>query len=254
MEIFSSNEVVVNNDVNEIALSSDDTDRVVSENANEPTLHGRREVRRPVQFDDYFMLADGVEPITYAEAISCENATEWQDAKDSEMNSLLENNTWTLIDKVDDVHLVDCKWVYKLKTDLHGNRKCKARLVAKGYLQQAGIDYHETFSPAACYDTIRTVLSVAASEKMSLTHFDVKTAVLYGQLDSEIYMRQPEGYSDSSTKVFKLHCSLYGLKQSPRCWNKKFSCFLQKHGLTLSEADSCLFYRNANRHKMFIVL
>ena len=60
--------------------------------------------------------------------------------------------------------------------------KYKARLIAQGYLKIAGIDYEETFNPVARYDTIRTVLSVAASEKMPLMSVDVKTAFLYESL------------------------------------------------------------------------
>ena len=77
---------------------------------------------------------------------------------------------------------------------------------------------------------------------------------MYGELDTDIYMRQPEGYRDGSTKVCKLNRSLYGLKQSPRCWNKRFSQFLQKHNLIVSDADPCLFYRNDEKGKMFVVL
>jgi hypothetical protein len=254
-EMFSSNEDVPNSDVNEVSLpSADSQDIVVNGGTNQSTVRDRREVRRPVRLDDYIMYADGSEPTTYTEAVTCENAGDWQEAMTSEMSSLLENNTWTLVDKEDNMHIVDNKWVFKLKVDSEGSPRYKARLVAKGYSQTAGIDYEETFSPVARYETIRTVLSVAASENMSLMNFDVKTAFLYGELDTDIYMRQPEGYRDGSTKVCKLNRSLYGLKQSPRCWNKRFSQFLQKHNLIVSDADPCLFYRNDEKGKMFVVL
>ena len=91
------------------------------------------------------------------------------------------------------------------------------------------IDYKEAFSPVARYDMIRTVLSEAGSEKMPLMNFDVKMGVLYRELDTDIYMQQPEGFEDGSTKVCKLNRTLYRLKQSPRCWNKRFSSFLQRY-------------------------
>jgi len=129
------------------------------------------------------------------------------------MKSLYENNTWELVDKPDDRMVIDNRWVYRVKTNLDGTvDKFKARLVAKGYSQQAGVDYNETFSPVARFDTIRAVLSVAASEKLKLAHFDIKTAFLYGELDEVIYMRQPIGYEDGTDRVCRLNKSLYGLK------------------------------------------
>ena len=47
---------------------------------------------------------------------------------------------------------------------------------------------------------------------------DVKTAYLNVEIDTEIYLKQPEGYEiraeDGSELVFKLNISIYGLKQS----------------------------------------
>ena len=76
------------------------------------------------------------------------------------------------------------------------------------------------------FDTIRAVISVAAKENMTVTHFDVKTAFLYGDLEEATYMNQPEGYGDGSGRVCKLKKSLYGLKQALRVWTKTFTDFL----------------------------
>lgn len=67
-------------------------------------------------------------------------------------------------------------------------------------------------------------------------------------------MRQPEGFQDGTNKVCKLNRSLYGLKQSPRCWNRRFKSFLDKHGLIQSEADPCLFISKTEGHKLMIAL
>ena len=98
------------------------------------------------------------------------------------------------------------------------------------------------------------VISVAASEGLKLSQFYVKTAFLYGELEDEIYMHQPEGYDDGSGKVCKLTKSLYDLKQASRCWNKKFTLFLEKHGLQPSDADPRLFIGTLNDSKLMLVL
>lgn len=124
--------------------------------------------------------------------------------------------------------------------------------MAKGFSQKQGIDFSETFSPVVRWDTIRTVLSVAACQKLKLTQFDVKTAFLYGNLSEEIYMVQPEGFHDGTNKVCRLSKSIYGLKQAPRCWNERFKCFAEKCSLQQSSSDPCLFY-NEDKSLLLIV-
>ena len=59
---------------------------------------------------------------------------------------------------------------------------------------------------------------------------DAKTAFLNGDLEEEIFVRQTEGYIDKEhpSKVCRLRKSLYGLKQSARCWNHKDSFAIDK--------------------------
>ena len=74
--------------------------------------------------------------------------------------------------------------------------KYKARLVAKGFTQRSGIDYNETFAPVERTESINTVLAIAAAEDLTAENVDVNTAFLYGEVEEEIYMDQPDGFGD----------------------------------------------------------
>ncbi|GFV79340.1 retrovirus-related Pol polyprotein from transposon TNT 1-94 [Trichonephila clavipes] len=162
-----------------------------------------------------------------------------------ELESLSSNNTWVLANLPSDRKDIGNRWVFKVKQNADGTvQRLKARLVAKGLSQKFGVDFSETFSPVVRWDTIRTVLSIAAARKLKLGQFDIKTAFQYGDLSEDIYMAQPEEFSDSSGQVCKLLKSIYGLKQAPRCWNKRFKSFAENSGLKQSNCDPCLFFND----------
>eukprot|EP00253_Pinus_taeda_P034415 PITA_34415 len=85
---------------------------------------------------------------------------------------------------------------------------------------------------------------------------DVKTTFLHGDLEEEIYMKQPEGLAVKGKKelVRKLKKSLYELKQSPRMWYQKFDTFIQGLGFTRSKADHCLYFKLIGDRVIYLVL
>lgn len=60
--------------------------------------------------------------------------------------------------------------------------------VIKGFNQRQDIDYNQNFSPVTKLGTVRSLIRIAASEKINLMSFGVSTAFLYGNLDETIYM------------------------------------------------------------------
>jgi hypothetical protein len=84
----------------------------------------------------------------------------------------------------------------------------------------------------------------------------MKTAFLYGDLEEELYVQQPEDFVKPREEnlVFRHHKPLYGLRQSPRKWNEKFDSFLTKFGLVRSDVDPCIYYSRSDNPNDFIVI
>lgn len=111
-----------------------------------------------------------------------------------------------------------------------------------GNKQVKGEDYEETFAPVVKLMTVRTLLEVAVATNWEVDQMDVHNAFLYGDLEEEVYMKMPPGFSASDpNKVCRLRKSLYGLKQTPRCWFAKLTNALKKAGFKQSYSDYSLF-------------
>jgi hypothetical protein len=80
-----------------------------------------------------------------------------------------------------------------------------------------GIDYTEVFAPIARVEAIRLFLAFASYMGFVVYQMDVKSAFLYGKIEEEVYVTQPQGFEDSENpkKVYKVVKALYGLHQAP---------------------------------------
>ena len=91
--------------------------------------------------------------------------------------------------------------------------------------------------------TIRSILAIANELNLDIHQLDAKTAFLNSDLENEIYMEKLEGFEDKDNPdmVCKLHNSLYGLKQSARCWNSAIDHYLKEPDCTQSHANLCVY-------------
>nr|GEZ86925.1 zinc finger, CCHC-type [Tanacetum cinerariifolium] len=140
------------------------------------------------------------------------------------------------------------RWIFKKKMKVDGTiDKFEARLVIQGFRQKKGIDYFDTYAPVSRITTIRLLLALVAIQNLVIHQMDVKTAFLNGDLDEEVYMKQPEGFvmPGNEHKVCKLVKSLYGLKQAPKQWHQKFIEVVLSSGFHLNQSDKCV-YRKVN--------
>lgn len=193
------------------------------------------------------------DPQSHEEALQSDNADKWSEAMKSEYNSLLQNNTWTLVDLPKNKKAIPCKWVFKTKRDESGNiERFKARLVIKGYKQTRGVDYHEVFAPVVRGSSMRYLMGIAVKYDLQIHQMDAVSAFLQGDVDAEIYMKQPPGYEED-VKVCRLNKSIYGLKQASRQWNKKLDTALREIGLLVSNVDPCIYYQILNNDDMLFI-
>ena len=252
--IFNENDFGKSTDANELELENlketvaempiesekEESEQEIDEQS-EPLRRSKRVSRPPVRY--------GIDEFTNTANVTSHISTAYQAVKIEEPN--------TIDDALNSDHSQECKWVFRVKYDGNGELKCfKGRLVAQGFSQKYGIDYEEIFSPVAHLSSIRTLLAFAAEKRLQVHQMDVVSAFLNGGLTEEIYMKQPPGYVQTGKEelVCKLRKSIYGLKQSPRCWNEKLRDHLKSAGFKESGADPCVFIQSGQKDLKIIAV
>ena len=232
----------------------------VQEELGTPALRRSFRIPKPIQCYSpslhYLLLSDSGEPECYDQAMQVDDSVKWESAMKDEMDSLMSNQTWELAELPPGKKALHNKWVYRIKEEHDENKRYKARLVVKGFQQKEGVYYNEIFSPVVKLTTIRLVLKIIAAENLHLEQLDVKAAFLHGDLEEELYMRQPEGFikEDKKNLVCRLKKSLYGLKLAPRQWYKKLDSFMSNHGFTRCQADHCCYFKKFDNNFIILLL
>ena len=203
-----------------------------------------KDVKRKSYYRDERVMLMEKGPKTFKEAMKRSDSEKWLEAINVEMKSQIKMGTWELVPLPEGRKLVDCKWVLGIKLNSEGKpARYKARLCARGFSQEYGVDYEETFAPVVHFNSLRVFLVIAVYLKMDVQQMDVVTAFLNGVLDEEIYMKQPPGFEKEGNLVCKLKKGIYGLKQSPRQWNKLLNEFLEQKGFKRSKVDPCIYLK-----------
>jgi hypothetical protein len=172
-----------------------------------------------------------------------------------EYSSLIDNGTWELVDLPPDRVVVNNMWIYKVKLDTVGDVfRFKARFVAKGFSQRVGLDYMETFSLVIRMASLRLFLAIAAARDLELCQLDIDTTFLYAPIKEGVYIRQPLGFSDGTSKVCHLKRCLYGLEQSPHEFNMLLRAWLVDNGWQQCFSYRCIYIFRAGHVFAMIVL
>ena len=214
-------------------------------------------MRKTTNFgNDFYVFLTENDPQTFTEAMTSRDAPMQREAVNNEPDSIMSNHVWEIVDLPPSTKLILCKWIFKKKLKAYGTiHKYKARLVAKGFSHKKDIDYFDTYAPVTRIDSIRILIALAVITNLFIHQMDVKTAFLNGDLDEEIYMRQPEGCIVPGTehKVCKLVKSLYGLKQAPKQWHEKFDQTLISNGYVINDSDKCIYFKSIDANVYVII-
>ena len=85
-------------------------------------------------------------------------------------NQFMRNDIWELAPRLENVHVIGTKWIFKNKTDEDGEIiRNKSRLVAQGYTQVEGVDFDESFALVARLESIRILMSIACTMNLNST-------------------------------------------------------------------------------------
>ena len=110
--------------------------------------------------------------MNFKKAINSNDANEWIEAMNDEIDLIKNNDVWELIDLPTQRKAIGCKWVLRMKLKVDGSLdKYKARLLAER-VQQPGIDF------VAKFVSVRIIMSIIAKMDLELHQLDVKMAFL----------------------------------------------------------------------------
>ena len=152
--------------------------------------------------------------------------------------------SWSAVSSKEAVgqQVLGCQWVFKYKTDKHGNlQKCKARLVVCGN-QQRKCDL-PTRATTLAVTSLRVLLAITAKFDLETLQLDAVNAFVHADLDETIFMRMPPGYAEQG-KVLRLNKALYGLRRSPLLWQQKLTNILKSFGFTEIPQEPCVMQKN----------
>ncbi|GJU64254.1 putative ribonuclease H-like domain-containing protein [Tanacetum coccineum] len=168
----------------------------------------------------YACFLSQIKPTSITKALS---DSSWVEAMQEELLQFKLQQVWKLVDLPNGKRAIRTKWVFRNKKDKRGIViRNKARIKA-----------------------IRLFLAYASFMGFLVYQMDVKSAFLYGTIEKEVYVTQPQGFKDPNhlEKVYKVVKALYGLHQAPRAWYKTLANYLLGNEFKKGKIDQTLFIK-----------
>nr|GEX90643.1 retrovirus-related Pol polyprotein from transposon TNT 1-94 [Tanacetum cinerariifolium] len=232
-----------NSFVNPFATSSTSVAESSSSQNVDPSNMHTNQLRFDGDMCMYASTVSTMEPKNVKEAMTDPT---WIESMQEELLQFKRLDVWVLVPAPDNILPLTLKWLFKNKHDKEQTViRNKSRLVVRGYHQEEGIDFEESFASVARMEATRIFLAYVAHKSFTVFQMDVKTAFLRGSLKEDVYVYQPEGFTDADhpSHVYKLKKALYGLKQAPRAWYDELSMFLLHNHFFKGTIDPTLFIR-----------
>jgi hypothetical protein len=142
------------------------------------------------------LLAELPDPKSRVEAMAALDAEKWVEAEQQEIENLHNHNVYQLVPHKQSMRVLGTRFVYHQKFINGMYERHKARLVVQGYQKIPGVDYQESFTAVMRFESLRTLISLAALENLDIIQFDIKSAYLHGVIKEEVHIAQPPGHAE----------------------------------------------------------
>ncbi len=174
-------------------------------------------------------------------------ADEYWKAACNEIQTLEVNGAWDVVDRMDNLQVINLTWAFKLNCYQGGMvKKFKAHFCARGDQQLEGVNCFETQALGVQWKTVLLMLILEVILELKSKQSDITAAFLHTNVPEgeNIYVEMPRGFKQKD-KVFKLQKTLYGLQQSPRAFWQFLTEKMNECEMIQTSFELCLFVNNS---------
>jgi Reverse transcriptase (RNA-dependent DNA polymerase) len=211
---------------------------------------------RTAEQDAFYVFKTSTDPDTMYlhQAMKEPDRHQLMEAMENEVKGQMENENFSIVSRSsipDNEPVMPTVWQMKRKWDIITRqvKTWKARLNIDGSKMIKGVHYQESYSPVASWNSIRTMLILAAQHNWHTEQIDYVLAFPQAPIERTLYMEIPKGYElegehDRKDYVLQLHRNVYGSKNARRTWYQYLSKKLTEEvGFVQSKVDECVFYK-----------
>jgi hypothetical protein len=224
------------------------------------------------EFDPFGLLCYNVWAVTtdtppsYAECLQTPEAAEWRDALTKHMAGKMANGTCTWVPRQPGMRLVKSKLVPACKYNPDNTIKERTiRWVGCGYSEIPGKDYNETYTATSKAASVKVFLNVTLLLKLQSRKFDVPKAFTRAELDTKLYVEQPEARllpgvlcskkdKNGQYYVALLHKALEGLKQAGNLFQRLNTTTLVKLGFAQFQSEPTIFVKHTSAGIIMMII